>query len=268
MCAMEQHIPGPAISSYDGLVIYIGLRPIPRHTKATEMPKYQSFVALNKWPCGNMPAFSADIPVLSGHDDQFRLWDLRLLRMQIKEYDRKARMYTRPVDIPLVASTLSDDEGNIRITLDTGSSLSWLPYVAVQAIARYYDQEQIPQPLPEVKVYGDSPTKPAVTYLVPSERDSAYSLVVMHFRGRSEQIVTVEVPARYFLYVHNPTTSRTEGLIFARREPREWILGANFFHSTWVALHKPNSNLPFVRIAAQDHSTAGVDRYQLPPPTL
>ncbi|KAI9001499.1 hypothetical protein BD414DRAFT_533239 [Trametes punicea] len=106
----------------------------------------------------------------------------------------------------------------------------------------------------------------ALTYLVPEGKDSEHSTVVMHFVGRKDQVVTVEVPARYFLYTDNPMTGKREGLIFALTEfEKKGFLGVNFFHSAWVALYKPNADVPYVRIAAQDHSTAGVERFQLPP---
>ncbi|KAI9001500.1 hypothetical protein BD414DRAFT_505191 [Trametes punicea] len=138
-----RYIPGLAIAvneelerdRVDGIM---GLGLLPHQEDDPSSPPWKDnsrdqhfrFAAFNKWPCSNMPVFSAEIPVKPRAVNQaFRSWDVELIKLQIKDYNRKTGTYSKPVDIPLAVSTSSAAQTStrsrqdFRVALDTGKRI-------------------------------------------------------------------------------------------------------------------------------------------------
>ncbi|KAI0667992.1 hypothetical protein C8Q78DRAFT_1081853 [Trametes maxima] len=88
----------------------------------------------------------------------------------------------------------------------------------------------------------------------------------MYFQGEpGSEDIKIEVPVEYFLYAAHPSRSLYEGLVFPRRSRSQWVLGLNWFHVNFVAMHKPQTGLPYVRLAPQGYEQTKLQEFMLPP---
>ncbi|OSD07950.1 hypothetical protein PYCCODRAFT_1463216 [Trametes coccinea BRFM310] len=266
--AIAQHVPEPEIP-----VMYFGLRPIPFQTPADLEELYASFVtvlrALHALPAG----------------EEYDLWDVRLVGMQIRTPREDGTWDV--TDIPLIAEAELEDEASqgddqlhvasssqtapqhtgdedgIRVTLDTGCSVTYLPMCTIKAIAEYFNGEQV--------VLAPDSEAPADTYEIPAgaiKKDHDDREVTLRFTASRGQTVEIHVPALYFLYAPDPDCDDVfDALIYGQDEEdaeESYTFGVNFFHVAWVAMYKPVRGAPYVRMARQGSSLEEVERYQLP----
>ncbi|KAH9830256.1 uncharacterized protein C8Q71DRAFT_370573 [Rhodofomes roseus] len=140
----------------------------------------------------------------------------------------------------------------LRVLLDTGSSVSYLPSPFVEQFCSdvYYDGETPVEVLMSEKFPN--------TYKVPAwvESDERKVEVLYEFEGAGGRSVQVSGPFEKFFYQKNPTRSGPhrplEGLMFPqRRSDSHGVFGLNFFQSMYVSLHQAKNGLDFVRMAAQ-----------------
>ncbi|KAH9846798.1 hypothetical protein C2E23DRAFT_545607 [Lenzites betulinus] len=143
---------------------------------------------------------------------------------------------------------------NVNVTLDTGTSVSRLPRFIGEAITRHY---RCPGQY-DGRILGRAP------YVLPRGFNTKEDKVVLHFRGFGREDIAITSQAEHFLYAESPRQRGLyEGLIFEETAAASPILGLNWFHVNWVAMHKPKYNAPYVRVAAQDSDLA--NDYLLPP---
>ncbi|KAI0648612.1 hypothetical protein C8Q79DRAFT_458958 [Trametes meyenii] len=255
----------------EGIVLHFGIRAIPRNTYGKDLYYFESFLAFNEFPCPKVPQFSAKIPVIMPSKlhpvDSTLTWDVRLKRMHFVDWVPEngsdplslAGAWVNREDLPLLSAT---DDSGIRVMLDTGSSVSWLPTDTIAAIGAHYGG-----------IYHNSSSRfvgrpnSVQPFIVPPERHTQKHKIAMYFAGeQGSPDVKIEVDTEFFLYAENPFWARVyEGLVFEEEDSEQYVLGLNWFHVNYVAMHKPKTDLPYVRLAPQLYGSGLRGRYVLPP---
>ncbi|KAI9070127.1 hypothetical protein FKP32DRAFT_1599490, partial [Trametes sanguinea] len=98
---------------------------------------------------------------------------------------------------------------------------------------------------------------PIETYQIPDgefSSDHDKREVALHFRAaESRDTVAIHVPALQFLYAPHPDEEDgCQSLIYTpESSDNVYILGVNFFHVAWIAMYKPPTGAPYIRMARQ-----------------
>ncbi|CDO74756.1 hypothetical protein BN946_scf185001.g4 [Trametes cinnabarina] len=266
-------------------VLYFGLRPIPPDTPADLEVYYSEPEFSNK-----IRVLTADEPLMMmGVREEYELWDVELVKMQIRTPRTGLGGGWDVTNIPLTDQAIPElsvptsggtAEGGsstppgitgraavprIRVCLDTGTSVSFLPKSAVQAIAQYFCADNAPPvTLSDIDPRDLEPQYTIAPGKVSTTRDERE--VTLHFSGLSDTLVEVHVPALYFLYAPHPhIRGKFEPLVYYDGTLSDGIFGVNFFHASWVALYRPHTGRgpPYVRLAKQSSFWEDVERYQL-----
>ncbi|KAI0672459.1 hypothetical protein C8Q78DRAFT_1077978 [Trametes maxima] len=222
-----------------GIILFITLRKL----------GHSSWVGLNRWPLpgpGQLVQWSDKIQVINDSPT----WAVLLESIEVQEYtagqsdgpDGKHEWRCKQV-ISFGEST--GVKSGIRVSLDTGSALSWLPAKLVRTIRTAvfptsYNLELDAKKGDASQLQDDDPS-----YRVPKTFKASGWQVKYTFRGTSGKSVVVLGPADPFLFTANPVDPNEdfyEGLVYTA--PNDiFILGQNFFHSMFVCMHNPDPDI-------------------------
>ncbi|EIW58043.1 uncharacterized protein TRAVEDRAFT_29878 [Trametes versicolor FP-101664 SS1] len=161
-----------------------------------------------------------------------------------------------PVPSNSNARPVQGSKQGLRILLDTGSSVSWLPPHIIRQIAAHYGDHTI-----RMRQSTKSVTGPE--FIVPKKGQTSLHKVALYFEGLDGNTVRVEVLADQFIYGAHPETGALEGLMFSTEN--RCVFGLNWFHANWVKMCAPRDEEPYVQLALQEHVPFMVVRHQLPP---
>ncbi|KAI0643888.1 hypothetical protein C8Q79DRAFT_977357 [Trametes meyenii] len=147
------------------------------------------------------------------------------------------------------------------VTLDTGSSVSWVPPELVRMLRTEIFPTPYNKELDDAQRNAAAPLgyNSDIAYRVPKASVRPSWLKVRYtFQGENGRDVRVSGPIDPFLFTVNPVDPKEdfyEGLLYPA--PRSmYIFGQNFFHSMFVSLHnldpaKPYHGRCYVKLAPQ-----------------
>ncbi|KAI0643909.1 hypothetical protein C8Q79DRAFT_161355 [Trametes meyenii] len=226
-------------TSETGIIFYMVLR---------KYGIYSSWVGLNRWPLPDQdqtPEWSPKIPTMLNS----RHWNILIKSLEVL-VRTPAENGSPSTWKPLGMYNFGDvDHQGMPVTLDTGSSVSWVPPELVRMLRTEIF------PTPHNKELDTSQRDSAasfdyrdIAYRVPKESVRPLWLTVRFtFQGENGRDVRVVGPVDPFLFTANPVDPNEdfyEGLLYPA--PRSvYIFGQNFFHSMFVSLHNLEPETPY-----------------------
>ncbi|KAI8989631.1 hypothetical protein BD414DRAFT_312017 [Trametes punicea] len=288
--ALSQHAPsfvtalhrqrGELLASVDdphqnGLVFYFGLR-----QPDTGEP---SWIGLNTWPCpNNPPKWTLPIPVVRSGTESVT-WDITLLSVRFDEWRRARGTSGRwdPEPSCRHECKLGEGDSGVRVTLDSGASLSWVPQELVKFVrttvmpskenqAIEARRESAPQQSFDTRErpYALSDLQP-----VSGPYDMRAWRVKLRFKAAENQVTELTIDSDPFLYAPHPdqplnaSNDRYEATMFPSPRDDCYIFGQTFFQSAFVAMHNVNPQQhgqpgAYVRLASQELDKPG--KFALP----
>ncbi|KAH9831539.1 uncharacterized protein C8Q71DRAFT_290245 [Rhodofomes roseus] len=238
------------------IAIYFALRLSPdsetyrNHVPRIEYP-IQSWISFNGWPCTNEPQWNEKkIPICNPVPPDVKQWKVYLKRIKTFIVSPGVARPDLAAETGWEGTTMNfvnaQRPSGLRILLDTGSSLSYLPSPYVEDLYVNVYKRTLP----------DDVRTTRVTPPLPDWVERRKVQVLYEFEGKRGQSVEVYGPFERFFYQESPTRSGSnrllEGLILPQDPDVDFgVFGLNFFQSMYVSLHKAKDGEHFVRMAPQ-----------------
>ncbi|KAI0750233.1 hypothetical protein C8Q80DRAFT_1344069 [Daedaleopsis nitida] len=239
-----------------GWVLYCALR--------YQRSERKSWIALNGWPQSSHSEdikhirWSSNIRVLRGlNTDDWTSWTVRLRKLiiflDLESNDSESRN---------LKINEFDFSPPITVVLDTGSSVSWVPPKLVRCMRTIVFATDRNRALDDAR--GDAPSsikesKPDYTVPMSSTAlpfDPRKLYVELCFEGSDGKDVLVPIPGTPFLFTEEEDKTEYQGTLLTTVRPGLYILGLPLFQSALIALHRPETKDPYVRMYGQwsDHT--------------